>query len=367
MVRPARPRAVIAAVAVAVALVAGACGSGARPSLDGTGAARVGTVPTARKWIEFAQTLVRETKPAPTEAARVYAYVATAYAEVRKTADVGQASEAARQITSVLYPDRQAQVDAFAATQPTATLTPSTLSVVNNLTRRVKQDPYSIELSGEARPTGAGYWVGNDPLTPKAGEWARWIVGGRNFTVPPPPVFGSPEYAAQLQQVRDAVLRRDGRWVEIINFWGGVPGTETPAGIWLNRFWDEVKQKALDDRDFAIKQSILAQTLADAFIECWKVKYEHWTARPDMVDGSIVAAMPNPNFPGYVSGHSTISAAAATVLAKLVPEKAERFATDARNARDSRLYAGIHFPADNDQGFALGQAVGEEVIARLGL
>jgi hypothetical protein len=109
---------------------------------------------------------------------------------------------------------------------------------------------------------------------------------------------------------------------------------------------------------------ILAQTLADAFMECWEIKYTYWTKRPDMEDPSIPVAMQNPNFPSYTSGHSTISRAAAEALGVLFPEKREIFIKDAEDARDSRLYAGIHFSYDNNQGFILGQKIGEYIVKK---
>jgi membrane-associated phospholipid phosphatase len=86
-----------------------------------------------------------------------------------------------------------------------------------------------------------------------------------------------------------------------------------------------------------------------------------------MVDTSLPLAMNNPPFPAYVSGHSTVSAAAAEILSAIVPSKSLVWNEDAANARDSRLYAGIHFPADNRAGFDLGRRVGSAVVKRLKL
>jgi hypothetical protein len=84
-----------------------------------------------------------------------------------------------------------------------------------------------------------------------------------------------------------------------------------------------------------------------------------------MVDSSIVPAMPNPPFPGYVSGHSTISWTAATVLCKLQKDKCATWERDADNAQNSRLWAGIHFEYDNQEGKNLGIKVGESILKNL--
>jgi membrane-associated phospholipid phosphatase len=114
-------------------------------------------------------------------------------------------------------------------------------------------------------------------------------------------------------------------------------------------------------------QMRLAQTLADAFMECWKVKYIYQTKRPDMTDKTIqeVLAMPNPPFPSYVSGHSTISFAGAEILAHFFPNKREIFIKHATQAKNSRLWAGIHFPHDNDEGQKLGEEVAKNIINNL--
>ena len=108
---------------------------------------------------------------------------------------------------------------------------------------------------------------------------------------------------------------------------------------------------------------MLARSLADSFIECWKCKYTHWTERPDMAIPDLPKAMDDPPFPAYVSGHSTISATAATILGFYVPDKKPLWLNDAQTARDSRLYAGIHFPMDNERGFQLGIDVANTILA----
>ena len=67
-------------------------------------------------------------------------------------------------------------------------------------------------------------------------------------------------------------------------------------------------------------------------MECWKVKFTYQTKRPDMTDKSIATAMPNPPFPSYVSGHSTFSGAAATVLGHIIPQKITQFEAMATEA-----------------------------------
>ena len=71
-----------------------------------------------------------------------------------------------------------------------------------------------------------------------------------------------------------------------------------------------------------------------------------------------------PNFPSYISGHSTFSGAAAAVLSYIVPERASDYASMAQEASMSRMYGGIHYRADCEVGLVVGKNVGNYAVAR---
>jgi hypothetical protein len=221
------------------------------------------------------------------------------------------------------------------------------------------------------------YWVGKDPFSPNIGSYPRFFLK-EDFThvVPPPPKYKSKEFEEALGVVKYASDNRTSEHDALINFWGGIPGTETPSGIWQNRLWGEFQNnpkfkniKGVEnmsvDKQYAYVQMILAQSLADSFLECWKTKYTYQTKRPDMTNKEIKTAMPNPKFPGYVSGHSTISFTAANILSNFMPDNSDGFYIDAENAKNSRLWAGIHFPYDNNEGENLGMAIGDYIIDKI--
>ena len=110
--------------------------------------------------------------------------------------------------------------------------------------------------------------------------------------------------------------------------------------------------------------ALTSVAMADAFICCWDAKYTYWTARPITADPSLDVLIPTPPFPSYTSGHSTISAAAATVLGHLFPRDAADLAARAEEAKNSRLWAGIHFPIDNEMGALGGGMIGRLVVMR---
>jgi len=284
--------------------------------------------PASRIVMERAMQVVREEKPTPPQSSRFYAVVARQY-----------------------YENRQNNKE-----YATSTL----LEILHEIK---KGDSQEIKN----KPIGDAFWVSPQaPFSPNAGEGERFVIdAGFSYTVPSPPAFMSDEYKVALEVVKDASDNRTPEQGASINFWGGIPGTEAPAGIWQNRLWTVSKKYGLEDEKYAYVQMVLAESVADSFMECWKIKYTYWTKRPDMVDTRIQTAMPNPPFPAYVSGHSTVSFTAATVLAQFFPEDAVTYLRDAEEAKNSRLWAGIHFPYDNEEGKKLGIQVGEYVIQKL--
>ena len=72
-----------------------------------------------------------------------------------------------------------------------------------------------------------------------------------------------------------------------------------------------------------------------------------------------------PNFPSYISGHSTVSGASATVLAHFFQGEAARLTAMSEEAAIcTRLYGGIHWRSDNEMGLVVGRKVGALAIER---
>ncbi len=329
----------------------------------------------AWKWMDFAMQIVRDEKPTPPEAARFYAYVASVYSDVyEKTKNIDQASLATKKIITIIYPTWEEEVNktylAFIPNKTASVLTKDSQSILGDYKIREQTEEANKLVWDEVIPKGEGKWIKQNkmPYSPMAGDWKRWILQQNEvFTVPLPPVIGSKEELNELRIVKEAIAKRDEAWNKKIIYWQGIPGTETPSGIWQNILHDESKELHLNELTYSRYQKILAQSLADSFMECWKVKYTYWTARPSMRIPGIITSMPDPPFPSYVSGHSTVSSTAAYVLGYLIPSKKEKFLSLAEEARDSRLYAGIHFQVDNEQGFLLGEKIGEKIVLNLSL
>lgn len=83
-----------------------------------------------------------------------------------------------------------------------------------------------------------------------------------------------------------------------------------------------------------------------------------------MLDSSIKTVMPTPNHPSYPAGHSTISNAALAVLDKQLPANAKEWKRLSMEAGLSRVWGGIHYTVDDEQGSLLGKQVGEYTLTR---
>ena len=113
---------------------------------------------------------------------------------------------------------------------------------------------------------------------------------------------------------------------------------------------------------------ILAYANAAAFdsqIDCFKTKYTYWVARPAQVNNTIVPAFTTPNHASYPSGHSCISSTFGAMLSNAFPDAATRGWLDAQveEAGMSRIYAGIHYAFDIEEGQELGKRTAAKALA----
>ncbi|MCG9886269.1 MAG: vanadium-dependent haloperoxidase [Cyanobacteria bacterium] len=258
-------------------------------------------------------------------------------------------------------------------------------------------------------------------LTPHWGTVTPFALEtGAQFRPGPPPQFGSPEYEAQHLEILNLSAALGDREKVIAEFWEDGPGTSFPPGTWIGfgSFVSRRDRHSLDE-DMALFFP-LANALLDASIAAWDVKRTYDSQRPITGIAALFGdrpveawggpgkgtqtipanqflpyqalTAPTPPFAEYVSGHSTFSAAAATILQRVTgsdrfgnsftqPAGANRFdggvspqqpvtlawdtfTAAAQEAGISRLYGGIHIAAGNEAGQTLGQRVGDAVWNR---
>jgi len=200
-------------------------------------------------------------------------------------------------------------------------------------------------------------------ITPFFGRVKTWCIPGVEAVRPaPPPAPGTPEFLAAAKELQDIADNLTTEQRKIANFWSDGLGTYTPPGHW-NRFASDlmVKYKYNPLRSARVF-AYLNMAVMDAGISCWDAKYYYHYPRPSQAIPGFKTILGIPNFPSYTSGHSTFSSAAATVLSHIFPAEASTCEAWAREAAESRIYAGIHYRFDAEAGISQGKACGDYTL-----
>jgi hypothetical protein len=172
----------------------------------------------------------------------------------------------------------------------------------------------------------------------------------------------------------------------IAEYWSDDPGkTGTPPGHSIS-IARQVLQK--ENANLALAAEVYAKVgmaVHDAFVSCWKCKYDFNLMRPVTYIRQYLnqpgwnSLLATPPFPEYSSGHSVQSGATAVVLSELfgynygftdathaarqdingAPRTFRSFTEAADQAAISRLYGGIHYRFGIDFGVEQGKKVGK--------
>lgn len=226
-----------------------------------------------------------------------------------------------------------------------------------------------------------------------------------------PDLLRSPEYTAQFNDVKDLgrfdSATRTPDETEIAHFWANdLDGTSKPPGQLFSITKTVAVDEALSLEDTARLFALVAVAMADAAIVAWDAKYDTaldlW--RPDnaiqqaFLDGNKDTAPDpfwqplsvmyggqrfSPPFPAFVSGHATFAAAHAQMMANYfgnsktftvttedpfytgTPRVYNSFSTAATENARSRVYLGVHYQWDADEGNIAGTKVADHVFGSL--
>ena len=288
-------------------------------------------------------------------------------------------------------------------------------AAANSISRQIlqwaKADGYSqLTAQPRYRPgTAAGDWAPTPPDWMAAVE-PRWATlrpflldVPLHYDIPEPIPFdsvqGSPFYR-QMEEVYTTSKQLSEEQRTIALYWDCNPfavfhaghmmiGIKkiSPAGHWINIIGEACEQYRTPFAKAIQAHAWTAMVMADAFIVCWQEKYRTERIRPitainRYLDPSWTPLLQTPPFPEYVSGHSTVSTAAAETLSKILgddrpftdqtetlydmqPRRFESFREAADEASISRLYGGIHFRDALVNGQSQGRQVAEQAWGRL--
>lgn len=181
---------------------------------------------------------------------------------------------------------------------------------------------------------------------------------------PPPPATNSEKMKKELDEIYQMSKNPTREQTRIVHYWADGVGTYTPPGHWDAIAAEDFITKNFSEVRWARNMALLNIAMMDAAIVCWDTKFYYYNPRPSQLNPAIKTTTGLPNFPSYISGHSTFSAAAATVLGHLVPEKKSQYAAMALEASISRMYGGIHYRSDCEVGMEVGKNIGTHAVAR---
>jgi hypothetical protein len=181
---------------------------------------------------------------------------------------------------------------------------------------------------------------------------------------PPPPSVNSDQMKTETEEIYQFVKDPTRDQMRIVEFWADGVGTYTPPGHWDAIAADDFIKKNYSEVRWARNMALLNMALMDAAIVCWNTKNYYYNPRPSQLDPRSKTLTGIPNFPSYISGHSTFSGAAAAVLGYLVPERTSDYQAMANEASLSRMYGGIHYRADCQTGLTVGKNVGNYAVQR---
>lgn len=224
---------------------------------------------------------------------------------------------------------------------------------------------------------------GNEPYSPLlaiepcAGSWPTFFLkrdkegnflspNGESvcFDIAQP---GNLNFEQELDIVRDALENLTPHQEEIARYWGEGPATKQWTPI-IDKLIDTYSVPDAPQENPVRAARILAAVQAginDAFVVTWYFKYLWDIPRPIQLDQSLKPILVTPKFPAYPSGHAVISGTAETILSYFFPPEAEKIKELAEENAYSRIYAGVHYPSDGDQGLRLGRHIGRMIVSAL--
>lgn len=204
-------------------------------------------------------------------------------------------------------------------------------------------------------------------MLPSYGKVKAWLFDEQTKAAirpPAPPKIGSEQFEKDLQELRNYSKNITREQFRIVSYWADGTGTYSPPGHWNKKAADLIVASQFSELRTARTFALMNMASADAGVCCWETKYHYFYARPCQIDPKIKTLTGLPNFPTYTSGHSTFSGAAATVLGYIFPDKKAELESMALEASVSRIYGGIHFRFDCEEGLKAGNRIGEFAVAK---
>jgi PAP2 superfamily len=210
---------------------------------------------------------------------------------------------------------------------------------------REKSDPYSEKLAELVVAKVKGR------LAEEGDHWKPLYIDCVSDYWPPcPPALDDPFWEWQLLEIEAAQTPMTRAKRGVVEYWRDLGNWRMLANCHLFEC-DPTLDEAIDLR------ATLAVSCYDTMLIAFSAKEEYKVPRPE--GGAII---PIPNAPSYPSAHAAEAAAAATVLAHYYPAESATWCEWAQQAGFSRIWAGVHYPIDDESGQAVGRNVSETIL-----
>lgn len=246
-------------------------------------------------------------------------------------------------------------------------------------------------------PTGDGYWVPTGPaLIPLQPYWGQNRTFIANCAVNAQPDAPHTSYSEEVgsgfynlaNEVYTTGINLTQEQKDIAKYWSDDPGNAgTPPGHCVSIATQILKLENAKLDKAALTYALVGIAVSDAFVACWKCKFHYNLIRPVSyikahIDNNWNTLLSTPPFPEFTSGHSSQSAAFASVMTSLYgdnyiftdythqnrtdingsPRHFSSFQACADEAAVSRLYGGIHYREGNEAGKVMGNKIGSMVM-----
>lgn len=185
-------------------------------------------------------------------------------------------------------------------------------------------------------------------------------------------------------------LTQEKKW--IAEFWSDdLPGvTFSPVTRWISILNQILKDEKLTTEQTKKIYFLMSLAMHETVVECWNYKYYYMIFRPSSIiksniDSNWTPFHENPDFPAYPSGHACFAACGTTVLEHFFgndypftdnshtgnkaflsdPRSYNNFEEMAQENAQSRMFLGVHFRKDCEDGLLLGKTLTNQVINSL--
>lgn len=221
----------------------------------------------------------------------------------------------------------------------------------------------------------------------KGGNWRPvFLANATAVPVDAPKAVTSPEYQAELAQLRQTAQNLTDTQKEAVAYWGAnalvrwneiarelaakynlppvanadgtypVPSAANPGVYPLFPFANPVYA--------ARAYAYWSAAQYDALIAAWHYKYQYNRAAPYVADAALAPALPRQNLPAYPSEDAVIAAVSKEILTAMFPLEAAYLQEKMLEHRNSRIWAGMNVESDLVAGEMLGKAVAAKFIDR---